>query len=43
MEIGFETKKLPIDYSYLAPDTSEIRVLLHMRGGGLALVLVLYL
>ena len=32
----FETKHLPEDYDELAPDKSEIRLLLNMKGGGLA-------
>jgi mannose-6-phosphate isomerase-like protein (cupin superfamily) len=31
-----ETKRLKTNHDYLAPDTSEIRLLLHMRDGGLA-------
>lgn len=31
-----QTKQLPKEHDYLAPDTSEIRLLLHMKGGGLA-------
>ena len=32
----FETKILPVKYSYLAPDGSEIRLLPNVIGGGLA-------
>ena len=32
----FHHKPFPKDYDYLAPDTSEIRVLLDVPGGGLA-------
>lgn len=32
----FKTKQLPKEYDYLAPDKSEIRLLLDMTGGGLA-------
>jgi mannose-6-phosphate isomerase-like protein (cupin superfamily) len=31
-----EINRLKSNYNYLAPDTSEIRLLLHMRDGGLA-------
>jgi mannose-6-phosphate isomerase-like protein (cupin superfamily) len=34
--LGFETKRLPKDISYLAPDGSQIRKLPDVRGGGLA-------
>jgi mannose-6-phosphate isomerase-like protein (cupin superfamily) len=33
---GFLTKNLPDKYNYLAPDGSEIRLLLEVNGGGLA-------
>ena len=34
-EQRFETKRLPQDYDYLAPDGSEIRLLTQVQGGGL--------
>ncbi len=33
--LDFETKHLPINYDTLAPDRSEIRLLLTMRGGSI--------
>ena len=33
--IDFETKHLPVDYDILAPDSSEIRLLLTTRGGSI--------
>ena len=33
---GFQTKQLPADPDVVAPDGSEVRVLLQVRGGGLA-------
>jgi len=35
-EPAFETKHLSEGYDELAPDKSEIRLLLNMKGGGLA-------
>lgn len=37
----FETLDLPADYSYIAPDGSEIRLLPTMKGGGLCHVTLL--
>lgn len=34
--LAFETKKLSKEFNDLAPDGSEIRLLPHMKGGGLA-------
>ena len=33
---GFHTRQLPADYDVLAPDGSEVRVLLAMSGGSMA-------
>jgi mannose-6-phosphate isomerase-like protein (cupin superfamily) len=35
-ETNMQTKQLPEEYDYLAPDGTEIRLLLNMKGGGLA-------
>ncbi len=35
-QLAFETKQLPEDYDYHAPDGSEIRLLPGMKGGGFA-------
>ena len=36
MERAFRTKQLPTDRDAVAPDGSDVRVLLEVRGGGLA-------
>ena len=36
MERSFQTKPLPREPDAVAPDGSDVRVLLHVRGGGLA-------
>ena len=36
MERAFQTKQLPTDRDAVAPDGSDVRVLLEVRGGGLA-------
>lgn len=36
MRANLKTKQLPAIYDYLASDKSEIRLLLNMKGGGLA-------
>ncbi len=33
---GFETRRLPVRPDLVAPDGSDVRVLLHLAGGGLA-------
>ena len=32
----FETKRLPVERDTIAPDGSDVRVLLNLRGGGMA-------
>jgi mannose-6-phosphate isomerase-like protein (cupin superfamily) len=33
---GFDTKRLPVQPDVVAPDGSDVRVLLHLKGGSLA-------
>ena len=32
----FATKRLPVDRDAVAPDRSDVRILLHLKGGGMA-------
>ena len=32
----FETRLLPVDHDAVAPDGSEVRILLGLKGGGMA-------
>jgi hypothetical protein len=36
MDADFQTKRLPVDRDAIAPDGSDVRILLGLSGGGLA-------